>query len=276
MLSYHDLTTAFHTLGMSRDIPVIVHLNESIKTEIKGGVATFMGALLTSVDNILLPAFTRSTMVVPESGPKNNDLVYGDQTENNINANLFSRTLRSECENQDAIDILKEFPGVLRSQHPIFSFYGLGLDVALIDHYPDKPYQPIAEMNRLGGWVLLANVDQSNNFSIHYAEMLSGRKQFTRWALTAEKIVECPHYPGCPDGFHKLNYYLQEELKIVELENFTLNAVPVAVLIDTAIALLNEDPFALLCNDLSCERCNFVRNDIKTQIARNWEAEDDD
>lgn len=274
MPSYHDLITAFHGLGLRRDTPAITHLGSGIAAEIKGGIETFMGALLSSVDNILLPAFTPSTMIIPESGPANNHMDYGDHDAQNANANIFSHALPSECGNQQAIEILKGFPGVLRSSHPIFSFYGLGLDIALIDHSPDKPYQPIAEMKTLGGWVLLAGAGQSHNFSIHYAEMLSGRKQFMRWALTPEKIVACPHYPGCPDGFHKLDYYLQDELKEVQLDNFNLSAMPLSTLIDTAAALLREDPFALLCNDLSCARCNLVRENIKDKFSSNWKSED--
>jgi len=142
-----------------------------------------------------------------------------------------------------------------------------------VDQPPDKPYLPIKKLSNLGGWVVLIGADPSQNFSIHYAEFLAGRKQYLRWALTPDGIFSCPHFPGCPNGFHKLDYPLQEELRITMVENMRLCAIPLETMIRTAVALLKEDPFSLLCNDLQCKRCNLVRAEIKEQIANNWKPE---
>ena len=271
MISYHNITGALKFMGLRRDIPIIAHMDHSIFGRIKGGPATLMGALLSTIDNVIIPAFTYSTMVTPEEGPENNYLKYGESSGKNLDAKIFSHTLLSELSNQEAIDILQGFPGTFRSSHPIFSFYGIGLDVVLLDHAPDKPYLPIKKLMDLGGWVTLVGVDPSQNFSIHYAEFLTGRKQFLRWALTPDGITACPHFPGCPNGFHKLDYYLQDELRVIVVEDLNFCAVPLKTLISTAVALLKEDPFALLCNDLQCIRCNLVRAEIKKQIASHWE-----
>jgi len=273
MISYHNITEALKSAGLRRDIPIIAHLDHSVSGKIKGGTAALMGALLSTVDNVMIPAFTFSTMVTPEKGPENNYLQYGGSSEKNLDAKIFSHTLPSELPNQEVINILQGFPGTFRSSHPIFSFYGLGLDIVLVDHAPDKPYLPIKKLMGLGGWVVLIGTDSSQNFSIHYAEFLAGRKQFLRWALTPDGIYACPHFPGCPNGFHKLEYYLQEELKVVALEDTRLCAVSIKTLINTAFALLKEDPFALLCNDLQCMLCNLVRAEIRKRIASHWEPE---
>ena len=273
MISYHNLTGVLKTMGLRRDIPIIAHIDHSVFGKINGGTATLMGALLTTVDNVMIPAFTFSTMVIPEKGPENNNMQYGVGSGNNLDAKIFSHALPSELSNQEAIDILLEFPGTFRSSHPIFSFFGLGLDIVLADQTPEKPYLPIKKLKNLGGWVVLIGADPSHNFSIHYAEFLAGRKQYLRWALTPDGISACPHFPGCPKGFHKLDYYLQEELRVSVIEDTRLCAVPLNTMISTAVALLKEDPFALLCNDLQCKRCNLVRAEIKEQIANNWEPE---
>ena len=273
MVSYNDLTKTLHAFGLGRDIPVIAHIGADLPGKVKGGLSTFMGALLSTVDNVLLPAFTFSTMVIPQHGPPENAMQYGENDEQNMQAAIFSHNLPSECGNQDAIDILNGFPGVYRSGHPIFSFYGLGLDIALLNHHPDETYFPIRKMRELHGWVLLADVEADRNFSMHYAEMLAGRKQFLRWALTANGAVACPYFPGCSNGFHKLDYYLHNELHKSTMENLTLSAVPLETLITTTIALLKEDPFALLCNDLDCVRCNLVRKDAKQKVSGHWQPE---
>ena len=273
MISYHNITGALKSMGLRRDIPIIAHMDHSVFGRIKGGTTTLMGALLSTIDNVMIPAFTYSTMVIPEEGPENNYLQYGGSSEKNLDAKIFAHTLPSELSNLEAIDILRGFPGAFRSSHPIFSFYGLGLDIVLVDHSPDKPYLPIKKLMDLDGWVALIGVDPSQNFSIHYAEFLAGRKQFLRWALTPNGISACPHFPGCPNGFHKLDYYLQDELRVNMIEDTKFCAVPLRTLIGTAGALLKEDPFALLCNDLQCIRCNLVRAEIRKQIASHWEPE---
>jgi len=273
MISYNNLTGALKSMGLRRDIPVIAHIDRSMFSRINGGPPTLMGALLTTVDNVIIPAFTFSTMITPEKGPENNNIQYGIGSGNNLNAKIFSHALPSELSNQEAIDILLEFPGTFRSSHPIFSFYGLGLDIVLVDQTPEKPYLPIKKLKNLGGWVVLIGADPCHNFSIHYAEFLAGRKQYLRWALTPDGISACPHFPGCSNGFHKLDYYLQEELRATVIENTRLCAIPLNSMISTAVALLKEDPFALLCNDLQCKRCNLVRAEIKEQIANNWKPE---
>jgi len=50
-------------------------------------------------------------------------------------------------------------------------------------------------------------------------------------------------------------------------------AAPLDVLVNSAVALIKEDPFSLLCNSLSCPRCNMVRRSIKSQISNNWQPE---
>ena len=275
MISYHKIIKALKSIGLRRSIPIIAHMDHSGFAKVNGGAATLMGALLSTVDNVMIPAFTFSTMVTPQVGPENNYLQYGKSSEKNLDANIFSYALPSELSNQEAIAILQKFPGTYRSGHPIFSFYGLGLDIVLLDHTPDKLYLPIKKLMGLDGWVVLIGVDQSRNFSIHYAEFLAGRKQFLRWALTSEGVSVCPHFPGCPNGFHKLDYYLQDELKVVMIEDMKISAIPIKTLIKTAVALLKEDPFALLCNDLQCVRCNLVRAEIRQQIASHWKPENE-
>ena len=273
MISFRNITRILNSIGVNRNTPVLVHIGRGLAGDVKGGTESLMGALLSTVDNVMLPAFTYSTMITPEDGPSNNNIEYGEKSGNNLNAKIFSHTMPSELHNQDAIDILKHLPGTYRSIHPIFSCFGLGLDIALIDHAPELPYQPIKILMDLGGWVLMMGTESAQNFSIHFAEKQAKRKQFVRWALTAEGVAEIPHFPGCSNGFHKLDYYLHDEIHKTSIENTQFSAVPLHTLITTATALIHEDPFALLCNDLTCAFCSVVRAEVKTQITNSWKSE---
>jgi aminoglycoside 3-N-acetyltransferase len=273
MLSYRDIAIALEDLGLTRSTPVLAHIHSNIIDQVKGGLNTLMGALLSSIDNIMMPAFTYSTLVTPQSGPENNNIEYGSGEQTNFKSNIFSFNLPIDMPNSEASESLRQYPNTFRSSHPVFSFTGLGLDIALINHPPGDPYKPIRVMRGMGGWVLLMGTSPADNFSIHLAEQLTGRKQFVRWALSPEGINEIPNYPGCSDGFHKLTYYLQEEMHTVQIDGKTWQAMKIDTLVDVAAALIKDDPFALLCNDINCSRCNLVRESIKAQYARQWQTE---
>jgi len=273
MISYHDITVSLNELGLNRSTPVIAHVNLSGMGEVKGGLSTVMGALLATVDNVMMPDFTFSTLIIPESGPEDNAIQYGSGRESNLKVALYSHDLPGDALGSEAGEALRGYPGTFRSSHPVFSFVGLGLDAALAQHEADDPYAPVRVMRDMGGWALLMGAQPSENFSIHFAEQLAGRKQFLRWALTPTGIVEVPHFPGCPNGFNKIFYYLQEELHQERVGEIDWQAVRLDVLIQTALALIRDDAFALLCNDLNCPRCNLVRSAIRQQVANHWQTE---
>jgi aminoglycoside 3-N-acetyltransferase len=274
MLSYHDITVGLEKLGLNRSTPVLAHIAPANLGEIRGGTDTLLGAILATIDNVMMPSFTYSTMITPEKGPSDNFLQYGSGHAANLNASIFTRKLPCDTHDNEASEALRNYPGTFRSSHPILSFCGLGLDIALVDQTPQDLYAPIRKLMELDGWVALLGSDASENFSLHYAEHLAGRKQFIRWALTEDGIKECPDFPGCSNGFHKINYYLQDELRIAEVGDSRRYAVPLQILVNSAVALIREDPFALLCNSLSCPRCNLVRRFIKSQVSNRWQPEE--
>ncbi len=274
MITYREITTALEKLGLNRSTPVLAHIAPSRLGEIRGGLDTLLGALLAAIDNLMLPSFTFSTLVLPENGPSDNDLDYGSGRSANFNAAIFSPSLPCDLPDNQVSEMLRTYPGTFRSTHPVFSFSALGLDATLVNHPPQDLYAPIRKLTGLKGWVALIGAEASENFSLHYAEQMAGRKQFLRWALTETGIVEVPDFPGCSEGFHKINYYLQDELRMTVVGESRWYAVPLEILVNSAVALIREDPFALLCNSLSCARCNLARRTVKSQIARNWHPED--
>jgi aminoglycoside 3-N-acetyltransferase len=169
----------------------------------------------------------------------------------------------TDLPDSQVVEALRHYPDISRSQHPILSFTGLGLDTALESQTLEQPYGHIAAMMSQNAWVLLMGTKPSQNFSLHYAEQLAGRKQFTRWALTPTGIVECPHFSGCPEGFHKVHYHLEGELHKTQVDDITWYYISLDNLISVASNLIKEDPYTLLCNELSCKRCNAVRRAIR-------------
>jgi aminoglycoside 3-N-acetyltransferase len=250
---------------LNRDVPVIAHVSTDFLTQVKGGANSVLGAILTVVDNALLPSFTLRTQVIPESGPAENALQYGSGRETNLNAEIFDQHLIADEPYREMAAALLSYPISQRSTHPLLSLVGLGVNNALDGQTVDNPYQSIQTLSEYGGWVLLLGTDQTSNFSIHLAEYLAGRKQFIRWALTPRGILECPHFPGCAEGFNKLHYYIQEYQRQATIEEHIWHAYPLTDLVRCATDLLKKDRYALLCNQLDCERCNAVRQSVRNE-----------
>jgi len=263
MLQYHDLKNALDDLEIRRNDPTIVYASSSLIPHVKGGAQTILGAVLAGIDNILIPSFTFKTMIVPEVGPDENLLEYGSGREDNLNASIFTPDLPSDFEDQEISEPFRHFPDVVRSSHPIFSFLGLGLDAALDAQSLSEPYGHIRYLQGKHARILLAAKEPSSLFSIHFCEKESGRRQFVRWAMTDEGIQECPNFPGCSNGFHKILFHLREDVKKTQIEDQPWYALTLDHLIETALQMLRADPYALLCNDLHCEKCNLIRKDIR-------------
>jgi len=267
MITYRQIVNGLHELGIQRHYPVIAHTSTENLREIKGGAEVLLGGLLAAADNLLLPAFTYGTMITPETGPEENAVEYGSGRETNLNAKIFTPDLPSDMPEHELCEKFRALPKVRRSNHPILSFVGLGLNAALEAQSCEQPWEPIQYLADNEGWVLLLGVDQTQNISLHWAEQQVGRKQFVRWALTPSGATECRNFPGCPDGFNKLQYYVKNLLHQISFDSILWQAYPLQPLINAAMDLMKQDPYALLCNSLPCERCNAVRRAVRNRPA---------
>ena len=263
MLQYRDIKAVIHELGIEREEPAIVYASSHLIPQVRGGAQTILGAVLGSIDNILMPAFTFQTMVIPEFGPPDNLVSYGSGRISNLDATIFTPELPADFEDAPISEVFRAYPDVTRSCHPIFSFLGLGLDSALVAQTIDDPYGHIRHLRAMNTKIVTLAKDASAFFSLHFSERQSGRKQFIRWALTQEGIQECRHFPGCSKGFHKILYHLDGIIMKTQIADMPCMSVSLDQLLSTAQSLLEQDPYALLCNDLQCEQCNAVRKDIR-------------
>jgi aminoglycoside 3-N-acetyltransferase len=201
-------------------------------------------------DTLIMPAFTYKSMVIPEVGPSGNAIKYGSGIYTNRMAEFFRPNMPVDRLIGSIPETLRRRSNAGRSSHPILSFTGLNAQRFL-------SAQTVAE-----GWVLLLGVNLCVNTSIHYAELLAGRKQFMRWALTPEGVVACPGFHGCSDGFDALKPHLNLATRRVQVGSALVQALPLADLIQTACQHIAVDPYALLCSRPDCERCNAARAEV--------------
>ncbi len=255
--TYRDLIEAFLALRL-HEKPVIAHASLSAFGKIKGGAEVLLGALLDSVGSLVMPTFTYKTMVTPETGPPRNGLIYGDRDTNRM-AIPFTPDMPADPLMGILPETLRKHPAAKRTFHPILSFAGIKADFALDRQTIYNPLAPINALADEGGWLLLMGVDHTVNTSIHAVEKQAGRRQFTRWALTPKRIVECSGFPGCSAGFQAVAGELKRATRATRVAKTFVHAVPLWGLFKIVEDLIKKDPLALLCQQEDCERCKAVR-----------------
>lgn len=263
MVTYREFVAAFRRLGLDRGNRVLVHASLSAFGEVVGGADAIVGALLETFESVLMPAFTRRTLVVPPVGPADNALDYDTDGRHNVEAEFWRLDLPADREIGAVAEALRLHPDSRRSIHPALSFAGVSAEKYLEQQTLEDPLAPVGALADDDGDVLLLGVDHRVNVALHYAERKAGRRQFVRWALTREGVVECPNFPGCSDGFHALRRRLDGVGRWAEVGPGTIHAVPLRDLVHLAVGWIREEPTALLCDRPSCKRCQIVRQSVR-------------
>lgn len=259
MIDPTELKSVFDQLGLANN-PVMAHASLKKLGPVQGGAATVLDSILGSFGTVVMPTHTYKTMVTPKVGPPNNGMKYDEETHTNkVTAEPFHPAMPADPMMGVLPEVLRNHPSSVRTSHPILSFAGIRADAALARQTLYDPLALIGALAEDDAWVLLIGVDHTVNTSIHYAERLAGRKQFTRWALASDRVVECPNFPGDSSGFQAVEEHVKSVTRRVEIGKSFVQAVPLKRLIDVVVQLVKKDPLALLCARTDCERCDAVR-----------------
>jgi aminoglycoside 3-N-acetyltransferase len=258
MATYNEILSAFQALELLH-APVIAHASLRPLGYVEGGAEAVLDAMLASFASIIMPTHTYKTQIIPDVGPPNNGILYGSGHAINQMAQPFHPDMRADPMMGVLPETLRNHPSATRTAHPILSFAGIHADLPLFTQTLYEPLAPLGALAELDGWVLLINVDHTVNTSIHYAEKLAGRRQFVRWALVGDRVVESPNFPGDSMGFQAIESYLTFDTRRVQIGEAFVQAVPLQRLFDVVQDMIKKDPLALLCERMDCERCNAVR-----------------
>lgn len=266
VVSFHDLAACLRGLEPDRARPVIVHASLSAFGQVAGGAETVTGALLASFDTVVAPTFTYKAMLTPQTGPEDNGLTYGGETNLNKMAEFFTPGMKADRMMGIIPETLRRHPQAKRSIHPILSFAGVNAADILAAQTIAEPLAVIGKLYDAAGMVLLLGVGQTVNTSIHYGERMAKRKQFVRWAMTPDGVIECPGFPGCSDGFDGLEPEVEKFTRRTQIGGAVVMALPVRELVDTVRITLAKNPQAGLCYRTDCERCNAARQAMVPNI----------
>ncbi|MFM8323035.1 MAG: AAC(3) family N-acetyltransferase [Chloroflexota bacterium] len=258
MTGFDDFLQAFQRLELPRGAPVIAHASLSAFGPVQGGAEALLAALLRVFPSLVMPTFTYKTMLTPSAGPPHNAMHYGEGADRNLLAEFFRPSLPADRLMGVLPELLRRHPAAQRSSHPILSFSGVLASGIIGSQTLQDPLAPLRLLTETGGWVLLLGVDHTVNTSLHYGERQAGRRGFVRWALTPRRVVECPGFPGCSDGFNQLEAEVAPLMRRAVVGQGLIQAGPLQGLVQAACRRVQADPLALLCDRSYCERCRQV------------------
>lgn len=244
------------------DHPVIVHASVKSLGYIQGGADTIVRALVETTAGVLAPTFTYKAMVTPEVGPSQNGITYGGRPDRNMKAEPFHPDMPADPLMGILPEAIRLHPAARRTAHPILSFAGIKVEAALEAQTLYNPLAPLGVLAEQDGWVLLLGTNHTVNTGIHYGERLAGRRQFVRWALARNRVVECPGFPGDSSEFDVIASDLEADTRRVQLATALVQAVPLKRVLEVTRARIQKNPLDLLCQREDCERCNAVRATI--------------
>ena len=253
-----DLLLGLRDLHLGK-APVIVHSSLKSFGQVEDGADTVVNALGSVFATVMVPTFTYKAMVTPLTGPNDNAITYGSGTDQNRKVEFFTAKMPADPLMGVIPETLRRYPHARRSNHPIQSFAGINAEKYLVAQTMTAHLAPLGLLEQADGWIVLMGVNHTVNTSIHYAEILAGRKLFVRWALTPKGVVECPGFPGCSAGFQAIAPEVDKFTRKVQIGDAIVQAVPLKMLFRVVIARLKNDPLALLCQQEDCERCNQIR-----------------
>lgn len=259
MLTFRDFVIALRKLELDRSRPVIAHASLSAFGEVHGGAETMLGALLSTCNTVIMPAFTFKTMLIPEVGPEDNALVYGSGVDSNRMAEFFRPDIPVDPLVGSVSETLRRHPKAHRSMHPILSFAGLNTDQALDAQTVEEPLSPIRELHEGQGWVL---VNRGGPYCRHQHPLCraaGGSQAVCALGTNHEGGSRMSRIPGLLGWLPGRGTKVRGRHPPGSGWPGRIQAVPLSDLIDTVRSIIAEDPLALLCSRESCERCDVVR-----------------
>lgn len=250
-LTKDEILRDLRKLGLREGSVVMVHSALSALGEVDGGADTIIEALIEAVGSegtLLMPAMAGEQPFRTDSSPSR--------------VGIITERFRS-------------WPGAKRSLHPTHSAtaYGPLTDELLDERHVDQPTALGADSpwgriaQRDDSYILLLGVDQDRNTLLHSAEEAVDSPYLSTIQRTyidtdgIEKPTTLERFPGPHRDFIGLDPLFKAAgiMKIGKIGNAVSRLMKAKQTLELAIAALEQDPAAVLCDNPHCRDCVLQR-----------------
>lgn len=267
-----QLRDDLRTIGLEEGDSVLVHTSLRAIGEIEGGAETLVRAfqgVLGPTGTLMVPTFTfdHGDPAGWNSPPETPE----ELEQARAAVPLFDVQTTPPHRKWIGVfpDIVRQQPGAFRSHHPIVSFAAIGANAEFLTreapfHYPLGSDSPLARLHALDGKVLLLGTRQTCNSSLHLAEVWADVPYIHRSTTVKtgpEAWTVMRGSPECSEGFQKIEPLLRQSrlLKTGYVGNASSQLMRQRQVLSMAIAMLQGDGSALLCDNLHCRWCSVAR-----------------
>jgi aminoglycoside 3-N-acetyltransferase len=259
-------------VGLSEGDSVLVHSSLRAVGQIEGGAETLVRAFRTvlgATGTLMVPTFTfdYSDPVGWREPPLTPEALERARTSIPVFDPLTTPTHTPWI--GIFPEIVRRQPDAQRSSHPVVSFAAVGANAAFLTqnvpfHYPLGSESPLARLHQLDGWVLLLGVTHKTNTALHLAEIWANVPYIHRAATLktgSETWTVMRGSPECSEGFARIEPLLRQGriLKTGYIGNAQSQLMRIRPLVSMAIAMLQGDAAALLCDQPDCPWCTVAR-----------------
>lgn len=229
----------------------VVCLHSSLKSfgKVENGAKDIIDAFLESGCTLVCPAFFYDSATLPQKKYKQNAMNFESIKSDKISLyfpSISYEELPKQIDKSMGIipRTLLTYSKTLRTKNPMNSFCvnGPKSDLIVNGNFTNIinnvysahfVYKNIFHDVNLKAFILLAGVDFTSCTPLHFAEEISGKKPFRRWAVFHSNIVETEQ-GSYSDGFENLRPLLQDleikdkvgncEIRLYEFNKFILKS----------------------------------------------------
>jgi aminoglycoside 3-N-acetyltransferase len=273
MWTREHLTNDLKDLGVPLGASLLVHASMRSIGKVTNGADGLVDSLIEAVGpdgTIMAPTFTPQFCDPSEwANPPESD-AETERIRANISHFIKEKTPADQPRMGIFSEILRQRSGSVRSDHPTHSFSAVGPAALALTtnapfHYPLGTDSPLARLHNSDGLALLIGVGHEVNSSIHLAEVWANapytHTRFSRVKTGTNAYVTMQGYPGCSDGFVKIELVLRQArlMRRGYVGNAPCCLMRQRELVSMAIAMIQGNPELLLCARPSCRDCTRAR-----------------
>jgi len=254
-----DIVEAIKRSGIAGEV---VCLHSSLRSfgEVAGGADTVVGAFLNAGCTLLAPSFTEDFQIPPPEEIERNGWEPGEDCFT-PNGRIYEPGVTDIDDDMGAIPrAMINTAGRHRGYHPTNSFVALGSksERLAVCQTPGNVYGPFQEAMDERGYIVMAGVDLTKMTAIHYAEQLSGRELFVRWALDCQGVPMRIRVGSCSNGFNNLLPTVAALEKRVLVGGSLWRVFPFFETVHACTEAIRKEPGVTHCGKLDCARCNDI------------------
>ena len=256
----NDIQKAIEANGLSDEI-ICVHSSLRSFGEVEGGAETIINVFLEAGCTLLAPSFTYRFYLPPRE----------EIEQNGIDDEMRTIEPTDRIYNSSIIDISSDMGAIPRAMvyrdgrhrgnHPSNSFVALGPEAEeLIScQTAENVYASFRKMMEKSGKIVMMGVDLTKMTAIHYAEQLSGRNLFVRWALDKDGNTIRLREGSCSEGFNNLAPEVANLEKQITVGNSLWRIFPINETVLACAEAIRNDCNITHCGNENCRQCNDMQ-----------------